>query len=172
MNIELIEPSPPATLPDVERAEADLGFSLPREYRDYLLTHANGGWVRSALLPDFPDVGVNHILGVSRDDAYDLVGTCARLVPLVELGFLPVADSAGGNPICVSLRLEDAGTIWFNDHELHYDEPGALVKLANSWDAFLTATQPDETPRQTPAGTAKGWVSPQMEAIIRSQFAE
>jgi hypothetical protein len=101
-----------------------------------------------------------------------LVGTCARLVPLVELGFLPVADSAGGNPICVSLRLEDAGTIWFNDHELHDDEPGALVKLANSWDAFLSATQPDETARQTPAGTAKGWVSPQMEAILRSQFAD
>lgn len=171
MNIELIEPSPPATLPDVERAEADLGFSLPREYRDYLLTQANGGWVRSALLPDFPDVGVNHILGVSRDDAYDLVGTCASSFLSSSLGSYRSPTRPAGTRYAFPSG-SSAGTIWFNDHELHFDEPGALVKLANSWDAFLTATQPDETPRQTPAGTAKGWVSPQMEAILRSQFAD
>ena len=183
MHIRYIEHSVPATPEAVEQAEAQLGFVLPDQYRRYLLTQANGGWIDDALLPGFPHVAVNHILGVGRKDSYDLVRSCGHLAPLLGLGFLPVADSACGNPICVSLRPEDAGTVWFNDHELHYDEPGAFVKLANSWNDFISATEPDESPRETPAGTAespqetpagtgKGWVSPEMLQILRNQFAD
>ena len=72
--------------------------------------------------PGFPHVAVHHILGVDREDSDDLVRSCGHLAPLLGLGFLPVADAEGGNPICISLRTEDFGTVWFHDHELDFDE--------------------------------------------------
>ncbi len=98
--------------------------------------------------------------------------SCGHLAPLLGLGFLPVADAEGGNPICISLRTEDFGTVWFHDHELDFDEDGAFTQIAPSWDAFIDATQPDTTPTPAPAQTAKVWVSAEMETILRSQFAD
>ena len=172
MYVRYIEHSAPATLAAIEHAEAQLGFLLPDQYRRYLLTQANGGWTDDALLPGFPHVAVNHILGVGRNDSDDLVRSCGHLAPLLELGFLPVADAEGGNPICISMRTDDVGTVWFNDHELHLDEEGAFTQIATSWDAFIDATQPDSTPAPVPAEPARVWVSPEMEAILRSQFAD
>lgn len=172
MHIRYIEHSVPATPQAVEQAEAQLGFVLPDQYRRYLLTQANGGWIDDALLPGFPHIAVNHILGVGRQDSDDLVRSCGHLAPLLGLGFLPVADAEGGNPVCISRRTGDMGTVWFNDHELDYDEEGALTQIAASWDAFIDATQPDSTPPSPRAEPARVSVSPEMEAILRSQFAD
>lgn len=170
--IHYLTPTRPATPQAVHSAEVALGMRLPEQYRRYLLTQANGGWIDDALLPGFPHVAVNHILGVDREDSDDLVRSCGHLAPLLGLGFLPVADAEGGNPICISTRTDDFGTVWFHDHELDFDEDGAFTQIAPSWDAFIDATQPDTTPTPAPAEPAKVWVSAEMETILRSQFAD
>ena len=68
---------------------------------------------------------------------------------MLGLGFLPVADAEGGNPICISTRTDDFGTVWFHDHELDFDEDGAFTQIAPSWDAFIDATRPPCSPTRS-----------------------
>lgn len=167
--IRYLEPTQPAGQQAVQAAEATLGVRLPQQYRAYLLNHANGGQIESAGLPGFADVSVNNIFGVGRDDTHDLVRFCGYLAPLVGLGFLPAGLSAGGNPVCISMRYQDPGTVWFNDHELHFDDPDAFVKLSDSWDDFVDAARPYTPELPSDARVISVVVSPGLEDLLRNQ---
>ena len=167
--IRYLEPTQPVGQQAVQAAEATLGVRLPQQYRAYLLNHANGGQIESAGLPGFADVSVNNIFGVGRDDTHDLVRFCGYLAPLVGLGFLPAGLSAGGNPVCISMRHQDPGTVWFNDHELHFDDPDAFVKLSDSWDDFVDAARPYTPELPSDARVISVMVSPGLEDLLRNQ---
>ena len=170
MFIRYVKPTETASPEAVEQAEAMLGFSIPGQYRDYLLSVANGGGIENAAIRGFPQISVNHILGVGRDDTDDLVKSSQMQGPLLNVGLLPIADAEGGNPICVSLRSTDEGSIWFVDHERHFDEPTALTRIADSWDEFLAVTEPDMAPTPADVKVQSVWISPELERMLREQF--
>lgn len=114
-------------------------------------------------------MSVTNIFGVGRDDTHDLVRLCGYLAPLVDLGFLPAGLSAGGNPVCISMRHQDPGTVWFNDHELHFDDPDAFVTLSDSWDDFVDAARPYTPEIPSDARVISMRVSPGLEDLLKIQ---
>ena len=107
---------PPAARDLVSRLENEIGHPLPDSYRRYLLEQ-DGGWVADN------DTALHTIFGLGDVPAvrsmWKKLKTYAGRVPPWSL---PVASDVYGNLFIISLRPEEAGTVWFWDHEEEADE--------------------------------------------------
>lgn len=134
--------------------ESALGATLPAAYRQFLLT-TNGGAPseRNAEISGKHSVVV-HVLK-SIDDPEDSV----RLTPTPEyaadfpsLDLLEIGYDAFGNRILLAVRGARVGEVWFQsltdpqpewaNPRLEWFERRDVVKLADDFDAFLTALGP------------------------------
>jgi cell wall assembly regulator SMI1 len=146
LRIRIHEPDRPATEEQVAALEARFEAKLPSAYREFLIEY-NGGRPR----PDRFKV-TNTITGRTQDDVVawfksldpespecihetlDILGE--RLAP----GLVPFARDPGGNHLCLSLRKQDYGKVYFWDHECISDdeaEPNPTYPLADSFESFL-----------------------------------
>jgi cell wall assembly regulator SMI1 len=139
-----VEPLTESELASVER---ELGVEFPRDYRRFLLEQNGGRPVDDWML----DTPLSHSLGgvepcdffsLGRSGEYDMSWMLDSYgVDWLAAGLLPVAEDGGGNVICLSLRGDDYGAVYFWDHErgAHEDVPSrqSLTVVSESFEAFV-----------------------------------
>lgn len=129
-----------ATTTALDALEIRLGTSLPQQYRDFLLAQ-NGG------LPDLPEFEVpnwgesivNVFYGVGIGGVYDLAAVLNRLDDVIPIDHvIPIGDDPGGNQICLGIKDEFFGKIYFWVHDvMDEDEVRPLIEVAPSFEAFV-----------------------------------
>ncbi len=155
----------PARKAAIDAVELRLGTRLPAPFRNLLTTVSNGGEVEPAAAQSAPAVGVVAVLGAERGDHLDIESRLAqyagdRLPP----GLIPVIDAEGGNLVCLSLRPDDFGTVWFWDHE--QERAGhAVTMLAAGFDDFLDDLAPP-APNEEPGSVVEAWIDPSLRAEL------
>lgn len=132
-----------ATPSELDALELRLGVSLPQQYREFLLAQ-NGG------RPDLPDFDVpnwgesiaNTFYGVGIGGSYDVEEAIDALDDVIPIDrVIPIGDDPGGNQICIGIRGEYFGKIYFWVHdEMDEDEVRPLIEIAPSFEAFVTQT--------------------------------
>lgn len=136
------------TSENVRRFETTLGIELPADYKSFLL-QINGGYPSDDL--EF-NIGDNdsqsvlshfYMLGRSNDDIISLEECIDDFVQTgrISQNYLPIADDAFGNQICLGICGGEYGQVFFWDHE---NNSQRMVKIANSFRSFcdnLTALE-------------------------------
>lgn len=134
MLIEIENPGPLLTPQRLAEVEAELGVTLPADYRAFLLAY-NGG----SPVPDTVDVekapgtptDVQTFFGIGRHiESSGLVWNKRVLIDRIPEDCLPIACDSGGNLFC----LAEGGHVVYID--LDSPEPGKYL-VAETFDAFL-----------------------------------
>jgi len=135
----------PATEENLTNFEKELGSPLPAPYREFLLQF-NGACPEPNRF-EFKDSqsgsDCRYILGLNDTDQ-DLRHYLETHKLRLPQGLLPIAYDSTGNLICLSIRAEDHGHVYFWDHSLvnnpapsDQDLADRIVPVANSFDQFL-----------------------------------
>jgi hypothetical protein len=170
LNLRFSPACSPAPEEGVAAAERQLEVRIPRDYREFLLEVCNGGRPEDNVFERMEDevsTGVVSFLGVGhRDDDDDMVKVYEIFKDRVPPWLLPVARAEAGNLICISIRPEDEGAVYFWDHELEAEEGESpteenLTLLADSFRGFASALRPtaDEVMPQD-MEVKRAWVDP------------
>lgn len=116
-----VRPPVPVTAEDIRNLEREIGYSLPPDYRDFLMKYgltAGRGDTRftNADNPDEVETSVDVFYGFKPGDTYDLQGMRNTFSDRLPSHLLPVASGAGGE-FCLSLAGEDVGRVywWFQE---------------------------------------------------------
>lgn len=107
---------------EIVHFEEALGERLPSDYREFLL-RCNGGYTGGALWHCERDVGVHHIAGFREESSFSISAHCDSLREFLPSDVIPIADDPFGNAICLGIRGEKKGRIYFWDHESAEDDP-------------------------------------------------
>ena len=150
--------APPAPWFKVARLEMSLGRRLPSDYREFLLA-CNGGYVGGALWFNGPtptgrvaDAGVHHIGGFRKEDYFSLDWSRQVYRGRIPSDLMWILDDPFGNAICLGVRGEAYGKVFFWDHEEEPDPDewdgaletaGNVSLLANSFGEFVSGLQPN-----------------------------
>lgn len=120
--------SPPALEADLSAFELSLGCRLPEDYRAFLVA-CNGGYVGGTLWFTGPtpegesaDAGVHHIGGLRQESHFSLAWHRECYEGRIPDDLLWVMDDPFGNAICLGIRGQHAGRVFFWDHENEPDE--------------------------------------------------
>ncbi len=133
---------------DLDELEAASGFSLPQQYRKFLLTH-NGGRPTPDLIDidgaEFKGTALHTFYGVlPGDESDDLISTLEGLEGCKENHLLPIAYDAFGRNFMLLLDDEHYGQVYYFDFGEGPPEP---YFVANNFDEFLSkirAPTPEE----------------------------
>jgi SMI1-KNR4 cell-wall len=149
---------PPAPWWRLAIFELRLGTRLPEDYRKFLV-ECNGGYVGGALWFTGPtpsgeeaDAGVHHVGGLRKERCFSLTWNQERYSGRPRSELLWIMDDPFGNAICLGVRGERRGRVFFWDHE---NEPGIdwdgsvngaanLQLLAMSFAEFVAGLHPNE----------------------------
>lgn len=130
---------------ELSNYERKLGLQLPSDYRKFLLEF-NGGSPRPNCF-NFKggNTGSQVLSFFGFGSFYNVLEELETYNGRLPKRFFPVAAEAGGNLLCISLSGEDAGSIYFWDHELEADlsqgqTPDSVsntILVADSFSEFL-----------------------------------
>ena len=86
-------------------------------------------------------------------------------VDRVPAGFIGIAESAGGNLICLSLGSEDQGAVYFWDHNWEAEDGEVpdmsnMTLVAHSFSEFIDALRPVDM-SQVPESEGTAWIDPE-----------
>ena len=158
---------PPAPEADLARFENLLGSRLPEDYRQFLVA-CNGGYVGGAYWFKGPtpsgepaDAGVHHIGGFRSEYGFSLEQRRNAFEGRIPADLLWIMDDPFGNAICLGIRGEYFGMVFFWDHENEPDESwdgaiesaGNVGLLANSFTEFVSGLTKTEPAAEPAAGT-------------------
>lgn len=149
MTVSIEKAKPPLSAARLLEMEQYIGVRLPEPYRRFLRAH-NGGKPK----PDCftfknrqgPYTGsmVDWFLSIhdgensNFKDYYETYKVHQKRVPD---RMVPIADDPGGNLVCISVSGDDAGAVYFWDHENEADgtEPSMdnMDLIADNFDEFL-----------------------------------
>ena len=107
---------------EIVRFEQTLGERLPADYRDFLF-RCNGGYTGGSLWHCERDVGVHHIGGFREESHFSLLEHLEAIREFLPSDIIPRTDDPFGNAICLGIRGEKKGKIYFWDHESAEGEP-------------------------------------------------
>jgi hypothetical protein len=145
--LHFVQPNPLVDEAGVAMAERNLGLSLPQEYRGFIVE--NNGGLSSEGVFDIPGRGQSSIVfyGIRTGHDYsDLVVAYTGYRHRLPDGIVPIGFDPGGNLVCLSVDGEDAGKVWFWDHEKESNPPTrqSLYWLADSFGSFVDSLQFEE----------------------------
>jgi hypothetical protein len=152
---------PPAPEQRIRGFEARIGASLPDDYRQFLAA-CNGGSVGGAFwykgpTPDgrHAEAGVHHIGGLRDESHFSLEWKRAiyqeKTEVRIPLDLLWIMGDPFGNAICLGIRAEHRGRVYFWDHEAEPDSAkwdGSVAAapnitlLANGFTEFVAGLRP------------------------------
>jgi hypothetical protein len=120
MNVIITTPGPKLQPGRLDALEGKLGLTLPLDFRKFLL-NTNGGTptpdhyrIEGSLDTPFSDVQT--IFGVDTVAEHDdLELVYQDYLDRVPHGFLPIGHSSTNDLLCLSLRTQDYGTVYFWD---------------------------------------------------------
>jgi cell wall assembly regulator SMI1 len=124
---------PSATDVEIVRFEHSLGITLPADYRSFL-QRCNGGYAGGSVWDFDNGIGVHHIAGFREEKHFSLPWRCNSLREFLPPDVIPIADDPFGNAICLGIRSQGFGKIFFWDHESANDE---LARVADSFTQFV-----------------------------------
>jgi len=143
--IEVIKPGPKIELIALRSLEARLGESLPSSYLSFLLA-TNGGYSHEYSVP-YIDLA---LMSEQRAAIFHWLSACVTKSEtgflgieeghrhargLLPQGVIPIAVEDGGDPIVLSLRNGDYGSIYLFITESPANQQ--MNKLATSFEEFL-----------------------------------
>jgi len=139
MTVMITDAGSPLTAEELEKFEAHLQVRLPEEYRRFLLEY-NGGRPEPNLFT-FQDQedgsDCHYLLGLNGTDGFDLRPFIETHKDRLPAGLFTIAYDSLGNLICLSTRKEDAGKIYFWDHQTHGKQGQAPTLVAENFETFL-----------------------------------
>jgi len=156
MNYDLIETGPVVTKEVINNFERENNISLPEDYIEFLLKNNGGMFIYDYVNFDFKDkLGDNTAIvdifyGINYPaDVYDLKTMLNRTRDRMPNNIIPIANDPGGNKICISIKGEDYGKVYFWDHEFEADEDEKpdyrnLSLIANSFTEFFKLLKVNE----------------------------
>ena len=139
---EIRDSGRPLTEFDIQALEAEIGASLPKDYRDFLLAH-NGGRPTPA---DFPIIGLDKnpfgrlqdFLGIDREfESSDITWVFDVISDVVPRWIVPIGRTGCGDIVGLKVSEPQYGSVWFVDEHAPGDGPEPLLPLAPSFGAFL-----------------------------------
>lgn len=146
MILDIIYSREPLTEQDVIKLEIETGISLPVAYKNFLLSH-NGGHPKTEEFPIQKNLSDTHarvdfFLCLKDKDIYDITAWIGRYKKRIPSSMIPIAVDPGGNLVCLVVKGDHAGNVYFWDHE---DEAGVgkepwdknLYFVANNFDEFV-----------------------------------
>lgn len=142
-------PSPQQIL----QLEGSLGAALPQDYKKFVQDFAFStfnNYVAFNFLEDCPwaEDGkglIDIFLGFDEEDGRDLQKTLQRLSGRIPSEYLPIADDALGNRICIKIKGEEIGSIHFWAHDEEEDEPeNNMYLISKSFAEFIDNLFVDE----------------------------
>ncbi len=168
MTIKISKSNVGTSLSEIKNLERQLGRQLPSDYENFLLS-TNGGVPEPNRfeVPQFDTgSGVTWFFGLLGEPKYrDLAYEQKVLGQRLPNGMIAVADAAGGNRICLSIRNRDFGCVYFWDHELESElnVESPLAQLATTFDEFLSILQPfdPESVELEPGQVESAWIDPE-----------
>ncbi|WP_420232784.1 SMI1/KNR4 family protein [Pseudomonas sp. ABY48] len=118
--IEIIESGNSISDDAMKLLESFIGVTLPREYYQFL--SRNGGGYPEPDSFRFMDneegSSIQRFYGLNRSDTYDFVRNLNLYRGRIPEGFIAIACDPGGNQICLGIKGEVRGKVYFWDHEL------------------------------------------------------
>ena len=144
--LDMVEPqSPPPSDEMIAAFEAKVGGPLPAAYRQFL-QRCGGGRLRTALWLN-ENVGVEDVAGFQASRK-DVTRSLPYYVDLykgrIPTALVPIMSDGFGNKICLGIKGEHSGKIYFWDHELEYDEDDWIDDVSASENIQLVASSFDE----------------------------
>ena len=126
--------------------EERLGAALPADYREFLLSHNGGEFVPDEIvLPGHaePFASMGPLFGL-HDGRQSLEAACDNVEGLIPAAVLAFGEDVGGNLLCIGIRGEHRGKVFFWDHNRSLpgeDEPSwsGMTLLAGSFAEFVAA---------------------------------
>ena len=162
MSVMIVESAPPVTEDDLVQAEAQMGRPIPAAYRTFLLAH-NGGRPIGAMFEIHGGGGTGNVTDMSRVGWFFGINTGQHynnLEDVVEIyrgrlpaNVFPIADDPFGNVIGLSTEGEQAGAVYFWDHELEVEpgetpHPDSLRFVAPRFEEFLNSFNHNDAEQQ------------------------
>jgi hypothetical protein len=126
--------------------EVRLGTALPADYRQFLLAHNGGEFVPDEIvLPSQgqPFASIGPLFGL-HDGPLSLESVCENLEGEIPADVLAFGEDVGGNLLCIGIRGNLRGKVYFWDHNRSFPgagEPGwsGMTLLAESFEEFVAA---------------------------------
>jgi hypothetical protein len=125
---------------DIQQLEDLVGFKFPQSYREHILKY-NGGRCKPNVY-SFSEDGqitesdLNVFLSLPDELRDYILDYKVEDIRILE-NFLPIAEDSLGNLVCICCEGEDAGRIYFWDHEREGEEN--IHFIADSFDEFLNS---------------------------------
>jgi cell wall assembly regulator SMI1 len=133
----------------IESVEARLEITLPDDYKEFLGRH-NGGYLEPNFYNRRVTVRYFYSAGPNDDEHVDDLETAARNYwppnrpgDPIDPSFLPIGENVFGNVICLKVRGEDYGAVYFWDHELAVSV-GPYTRVTDSFSEFFEGLRPME----------------------------
>jgi hypothetical protein len=132
--VEIKTTHPKLTDSEITKFEWRWNIKLPQKYRDFLLQY-NGGTVQPDIFryerEDSPDAGfiLSFFLPINQKYQFNIEHYLEIYAGRIPKAFLPIADTAGGDPICLKITGDDIGSIYFWSHEHESEEEDYLDNL-------------------------------------------
>ncbi|MFN2747229.1 SMI1/KNR4 family protein [Bacillus sp. z60-18] len=140
---------------EIEEIEKSLSINLSDDYKEFLLKYGECMIMEDNLvfpvLEDTPlsDEGVlplGFFYGL-EDNRYDIRNVRDIYFDQMPEWVLPIADAEGGDQICIGVKGEKKGKIYFWDHELR-DRQQDLFLVANTFSDFIQSLFVKDTPKK------------------------
>lgn len=163
LNVAFASPAIKATEAELALLREEVGYEIPAEYLDFLRTVGSGNLEASELrlgLDIDDDVNAREIFSPKR-----AIEQRRYWTGRVPEQYLVIANSEGGNLICLDLHAEDSrfGSVHFWDHNFEASEEEQpdeenMTRIAGTLAEFLTELYP-ASEVELPEGTTS-WIDP------------
>ncbi|MCE7989946.1 MAG: SMI1/KNR4 family protein [Caldilinea sp. CFX5] len=148
--LEITGTMPLLTEDAIAAVERQIGVSLPIAYRSFLLRY-NGGRPEPNMFPIQGFYADTHGLlewffCIAEDDIYDLTENELVYRNRVPSDLLPIATDPGGNLLCLAVKGDRYGRIYFWHHEDEGEEGAPptynnVYSVADSFENLLNSLQ-------------------------------
>jgi hypothetical protein len=117
-------------------------FVFPTEYIDFLVAHNDSELASNIIHGNQNDYYIRFFYGTSSEKCSDIVSTYEVYRGRLPIKCVPIADPDFGNQICISLRNDSYGEIYFWDHELMDTDDGEPCTMEIKDMIYLAASFP------------------------------
>jgi cell wall assembly regulator SMI1 len=110
----------PVSLAAIAEFERRTDITLPHSYREFLAKYNGGEPTPDRLLVQGwhgTSTCINCFFGLGEGGFYDLEESLENAADYIPPSTLPIASDSGGNMLCLKLSGDNAGSIYFWDHE-------------------------------------------------------
>lgn len=139
----------PLDLNSFESFKGLVGIDLPEDYVKFLKEYNGGepedcvGYLSEVSIEDY---AIQDFFGMNLEVYNDLKKVYTSYINILPENCIAIAEVVGGYKICMSLKSNNFGTIWYWCHDEH-DDGEDLEKLyfvANTFTDFIESLAPNE----------------------------